>query len=78
MKTVGGNDRIEVTVNDRKTEVTQGLTILQALLQENIYVPHLCYDIRVERSNGSCGLCVVDVELDDKREVKACQTPILP
>ncbi|MDR0311149.1 MAG: [FeFe] hydrogenase, group A [Acidobacteriota bacterium] len=72
------NNRIEVTVNDRKIEVTAGLTILQALLQENIYVPHLCYDIRVERSNGSCGLCVVDVELNDKREVKACQTPILP
>jgi formate dehydrogenase major subunit len=78
METVCKSDRIEVTVNDRKIQVTQGLTILQALLQENIYVPHLCYDIRVERSNGSCGLCVVDVELDDKREVKACQTPILP
>jgi len=75
MEAVG---RIEVTVNDRKIQVNQGLTILQALLQENIYVPHLCYDIRVERSNGSCGLCVVEVELNnDKREVKACQTPIL-
>ena len=77
METGNKNNRIEVTVNDRKIEVTSGLTILQALLQENIYVPHLCYDIRVERSNGSCGLCVVDVELHDKREVKACQTPIL-
>ena len=75
MEAVG---RIEVTVNDRKIQVNEGLTILQALLQENIYVPHLCYDIRVERSNGSCGLCVVEVELNDKREVKACQTPILP
>jgi len=78
METGGAGGRIEVTVNDRKIQVTEGLTILQALLQENIYVPHLCYDIRVERSNGSCGLCVVDVELNDKREVKACQTPILP
>jgi formate dehydrogenase major subunit len=78
METGGTNGRIEVTVNDRKIQVNQGLTILQALLQENIYVPHLCYDIRVERSNGSCGLCVVEVELNDKREVKACQTPILP
>jgi len=78
METFGVGNRIEVTVNDRKIQVIQGLTILQALLQENIYVPHLCYDIRVERSNGSCGLCVVEVELNDKREVKACQTPVLP
>ena len=78
METGDANSRTEVTVNDRKIQVNQGLTILQALLQEDIYIPHLCYDIRVERSNGSCGLCVVEVELDDKREVKACQTPILP
>ncbi len=69
--------RITVTINDRETQVYEGLTILQALLQENIHVPHLCYDIRVERSNGNCGLCVVELG-PDGREVKACQTPILP
>lgn len=73
MKTLTNHKRIKVTVNGREVEVYDNLTILQALLQEDIHIPHLCYDIRLERSNGNCGLCVV--ELGD-RDVKACQTPI--
>jgi len=73
MKSLSNHNRIKVTVNGREIEVYDNLTILQALLQEDIHIPHLCYDIRLERSNGNCGLCVV--ELGD-REVKACQTPI--
>jgi formate dehydrogenase major subunit len=67
--------RIMVTVNDRETEVYDGLTILQALIQEGIHVPHLCYDIRLRRANGNCGLCEVELE-NDGRSVKSCQTPI--
>ena len=77
MAALDGKERIRVTVNDREMEVYAGLTILQALLQEGVHVPHLCYDIRVERSNGNCGLCVVELG-PDGREVKACQTPIRP
>ncbi|KNY29938.1 NAD(P)-binding protein [Pseudobacteroides cellulosolvens] len=73
MKTLTNHKRIKVTVNGREIEVYDNLTILQALMQEDIHIPHLCYDIRLERSNGNCGLCVVEVE---GRDVKACQTPI--
>jgi formate dehydrogenase major subunit len=77
MKTLINNKRIKVTVNSREMEVYEDLTILQALIQEDVDVPHLCYDIRLERANGNCGLCVVELgEGDDKREVKSCQTPI--
>jgi formate dehydrogenase major subunit len=77
MKAITQNKRIKVTVNGREMEVYENLTILQALLQEDVHIPHLCYDIRLERSNGNCGLCVVEVgEGEHKRDVKACQTPI--
>lgn len=77
MKTITNHKRIKVTVNNREIEVYEDLTILQALLQEDIHIPHLCYDIRLDRSNGNCGLCVVEVvEGDGTRDVKACQTPI--
>ena len=77
MKTITNKQRIKVTVNKREMEVYEDLTILQALLQEDVHIPHLCYDIRLERANGNCGLCVVElVEGDSVREVKACQTPI--
>ncbi len=67
--------KIKVTVNGREMEVYGGLTILQSLIQEDIHIPHLCYDLRLKRANGNCGLC--EVELDGEgRSVKSCQTPI--
>lgn len=62
------------TANGRPLQAEAGQTLLQALLQAGIHVPHLCHDLRLERSNGSCGLCMV--ELGDGRHVKACQTPV--
>lgn len=77
MKHATMDNRVKVNVNGREVEVYDGLTILQALLQEDINVPHLCYDIRLERANGNCGLCVVELgEGEEKRDVKSCQTPI--
>ena len=76
MKKLADQKRIKVTVNGREVEVYNNLTILQALLQENIHIPHLCYDIRLERSNGNCGLCVVELGENGERDVKACQTPV--
>ena len=77
MKSISKNKRIKVNVNGRELEVYDELTILQALTQEDVHVPHLCYDIRLDRANGNCGLCVVELgEGDEKVEVKSCQTPI--
>ena len=67
---------VTVTVNNREIQVVEGLTILQALTQEGIEIPSLCHDPRLERSNASCGLCVVEVGDDTPRDVKACLTPI--
>src|SRR5690606_12286287 len=76
-------DRITLTVNDREIQVDAGLTVLQALNREGIAVPSLCHDPRLKRSNGSCGLCVVEAAAtkDDARaprDVKACLTPVQP
>jgi len=77
MKSISNQKRIKVTVNGREMEVYDNLTILQSLLQEDINIPHLCYDIRLDRANGNCGLCVVELgEKGKERDVKACQTPI--
>lgn len=77
MKSINDLRRVEVSVNGRQMEVYEGLTILQALTEEHVHIPHLCYDIRLERANGNCGLCIVELETDQgRRDVKACQTPI--
>ncbi|OIQ90719.1 NADPH-Fe(3+) oxidoreductase subunit beta [mine drainage metagenome] len=76
MRELSESDRLTITVNNREIQVFDGLTILDALLKEGIDVPSLCHDIRLTRSNGSCGLCVVEVGTDAPRDVKACLTPV--
>lgn len=70
-------NRVTISVNNREIEVHSGLTILKALMLEGIEVPSLCHDVRLKRSNGSCGLCVVEVG-EERRDVKACLTPVTP
>ncbi|MCV2393846.1 NAD(P)-binding protein [Actinotalea sp. M2MS4P-6] len=67
---------LTLTVNGREIEVDDGQTILHALKAKGIDVPSLCHDPRLERSNGNCGLCVVEVGDTDPRDVKACLTPV--
>ena len=67
--------RVAITVDGRDVEVESGLTILTALQKEGFDVPSLCNDVRLERANGNCGLCVVEVG-ETHREVKSCITPV--
>ena len=82
MREIAESDRFSITVNNREIEVFGGLTVLEALLMEGIEIPSLCHDIRLTRSNGSCGLCVVEAGTADAagatRDVKACLTPVRP
>ncbi len=65
--------RINVTINGRSFEAEQGLTIFQIARDNDIYIPTLCQDDKLE-SYGSCGMCVVEVEGNNKL-VRACSTP---
>ena len=67
-------EKIMVTIDGEEREVPANLSILQALREIGIEVPNLCYDVRMEHPNGSCGLCMVEVE--GAGDVRACQTPI--
>ena len=67
---------VNVVVDGHPIQVPAGLTILQSLLQVGISIPSLCHDVRLKRSNGNCGLCMVEVG-EDRRTVKACITPVV-
>ncbi|MEA4922620.1 MAG: FAD-dependent oxidoreductase [Eubacteriaceae bacterium] len=53
-----------------------GQTILEVAVENEIYIPTLCYDERV-KLYGSCGMCVCEVEGNPKL-VKSCATEIQP
>ena len=66
---------VTITVDGREIEVSRGDTILNTLIGKGIHIPALCHDVRLKRSNGNCGLCMVEVG-EERRPIKACITPV--
>ncbi|MBF0591950.1 MAG: molybdopterin-dependent oxidoreductase [Nitrospirae bacterium] len=64
---------IELTIDDKKVKIAKGSTILQAALENNIYIPHLCWDPRL-KPYGGCRLCVVETE-GQPRLLASCAYP---
>jgi NADH-quinone oxidoreductase chain G len=67
---------IELTINDKKISVAEGITILKAAQQNGIKIPNLCFDKRL-RPYGGCRLCVVELE-GQPRLFASCSTPVAP
>ncbi|HWR90338.1 MAG TPA: molybdopterin-dependent oxidoreductase, partial [Dissulfurispiraceae bacterium] len=67
---------IELTIDGKNIAVEPGTTILEAALQNGLYIPNMCYDRRL-RPYGGCRLCVVEVE-GQPRLFAACSSPVTP
>lgn len=65
---------ITITIDGKKIETQEGMTILNVASQNGIKIPNLCYDGRVELY-GACGLCTVEVEGIPKL-LRACSTKV--
>lgn len=66
---------MKITINGSVYEGKQGQTILQLALQNNIYIPTLCYHPRTKKA-GYCRICVVEIEgMGDSLQV-SCSTEI--
>lgn len=64
---------MRITINGKELEGHAGEMILDIARRENIDIPALCAEERLEPFD-SCGVCVVEVE--GKGVVKSCSTPI--
>jgi len=67
---------IKVTINGKEYTGKCGQSILEFAGESGIEIPNLCHDPRLI-PNGSCRLCVVDVE-GQKGPVSACTFQIEP
>lgn len=65
-----------INIDGKELTALPGQTILQVAKENNIYIPTLCYDERME-IYGACGLCMVEVEGNPKL-LKACATEVAP
>ncbi|MCX7032255.1 MAG: NADH-dependent [FeFe] hydrogenase, group A6 [Spirochaetes bacterium] len=63
-----------LTIDNRKIEVAEGTTLLDASRQAGVHVPSLCF-LRDVQAVGSCRVCIVEVE-GAKTLVASCVTPV--
>jgi formate dehydrogenase alpha subunit len=66
------SQKIEVSIDGSTVAVDASATVLEAALEQELFIPHLCHDPDLEPA-GVCRLCLVEV---DGRMVTACNTPV--
>lgn len=62
---------IKLLVDDKEIQAREGATLLQACLENDIYIPNLCYLPDMERPHASCRMCFVDIE-GEEEPVASC------
>ena len=65
---------VEVQIDGRKVEVTEGSMVMDAAAKLDIYVPHFCYHKKLSIA-ANCRMCLVEVEKAPK-PLPACATPV--
>jgi NADH dehydrogenase/NADH:ubiquinone oxidoreductase subunit G len=65
---------VKLLVDNREIEAEKGMNLLQACLDNNIYVPNLCY-LEGLRPPASCRMCFVEIEGKD-RPVASCTVEV--
>ena len=68
-------DKITFTINDKEIIADKGTTVLEAALQNDIYIPHLCYCPELA-PQGACRLCIV--EIGNGQLLTSCRIPVEP
>jgi formate dehydrogenase major subunit len=65
-------EKVKLTIEGQEVSADRGVNLLQAALENGIYVPHLCYHPDLS-AVGVCRLCMVEVK--GRGMVVACKTP---
>ena len=65
---------MKLTINGREVKAEGGTSVLDAALDNGIFIPHLCKHPDLE-AVGGCRLCVVEVD-GDGEAVPACKTTV--
>ncbi|MBW2247490.1 MAG: (2Fe-2S)-binding protein, partial [Deltaproteobacteria bacterium] len=58
-------------VDNKEIEAKQGTTLLKACLDNQIYIPNLCYLEGIDPPSVSCRMCFVEIE-GERQPVTSC------
>jgi NADH-quinone oxidoreductase subunit G len=65
---------IEIELDGKKVEVTEGSMVMHAAEKAGTYIPHFCYHKKLSIA-ANCRMCLVDIEKAPK-PMPACATPV--
>ena len=66
---------VKIQVDDKEIVVEEGTTLLQACLDNEIYIPNLCYLEWLDKPSASCRMCFVEMDGEDK-PVPSCTVKV--
>ena len=66
--------QVKITINGKEYVADTEKTLLDNILSNGIYLPHLCHNKDLE-SYGGCGLCLVEVE-GIRKPLRACSVSV--
>ncbi len=66
---------VTLTIDNWEIQAEEGISVLQAALDCEIYIPHLCWLREMTDPPASCRLCLVEIS-GRNRPVTACTTPV--
>ncbi len=61
----------KIQVDNQEIEAQEGKTVLQACLDNGIYIPNLCYLESMDAPSASCRMCFVEIE-GERQPVTSC------
>ena len=64
---------VTLYIDNWEVQAEEGISVLQAALDCDIYIPHLCWIKEMDRPPASCRLCLVEIKGREK-PVTACTT----
>ena len=72
------SEKIKFFIDGHKVSADKDQTVLEAALDNGLYIPYLCYYPKM-KPYGACRTCVVDVESNGRTMTLAsCTTPVAP
>lgn len=66
--------KVKIIIDNIEIQATEGMTVLESALENNIYIPNLCHHTDL-KPVGVCRLCVVKIEGMRGLSV-SCKTPV--
>jgi len=65
----------KIRVDDKEIETKQGTTLLQACLDNDIYIPNLCFLESMENPSASCRMCFVEIQ-GERQPITSCTVAV--